>query len=292
MKNYVLFITVIASLAMSAIAYSVTDYFIVKNETEVLVQQTSSLVKDKNKVNLQINELEAKNTDLTVEIENLKKVEALRPVYLESISKLEAVLTAGESKIKTGEDRSLGYASQERFLAATNEQEAQAEIDSINSLTASVTQKISDYDEAIRQAVRNSPLPRDTNMSGMSGDYVERARSILNSIGGNWVNLIGYDGTCGGKFAVGCAVPGTIKIHSSWDEMDGFRKNWAIWHEYAHQFHFNNWDAVNNSSIYQSIFYGNPETLANCMAGVKGYAVTYCSAEQKDYAWRIWNNNP
>lgn len=292
MKNYVLFITVLASLAFSAVAYAVTDYFILSNETHTLVQETSELIQNKEKLTLQVNELNSANINLNVEIENLKKVEALRPVFLENISNLEAAFTAGENKIQTGDARAAGYASQEKFLAATNEQEAQAEIDAIASLTASVNQKIADYDEAIQRAVRNSPLPRDTNMSGMSGDYVERARSILNSIGGSWVNLIGYDGTCAGRFATGCAIPGTIKIHSSWDEMDGFRKTWAIWHEYAHQFHFNNWNAVNNSGTYQSLFHSNPETLANCMAGVKGYAVIHCSAEQNDYAWRIWNNNP
>lgn len=292
MKNYVLFITVLASLAFSAVAYAVTDYFIITDETKIITENTETLIADKENLNVQINELTATNTDLIAEIENLRKVESLRPTYLESISKLEAVLSAGENKIKTGEYRSVGYASQERFLSATNEAEAQAEIDAIDSLTATVNQKITDYDEAIQNAVRNSPLPRDTNMSGMSGDYVEQARSILNGIGGDWVNLIGYDGTCGGKFAVACATPGTIKVHSSWNDMDGFRKNWAIWHEYAHQFHFNNWNAVNNSSTYQSLFYSNPEVLANCMAGVKGYAVIYCSDEQKEYAWRIWNNNP
>lgn len=73
---------------------------------------------------------------------------------------------------------------------------------------------------------------------------------------------------------------------AGWSES---RLNWAMAHELAHIFQFQVWGALNSSSSYFSLFSGDPEFLANCMALVRGYpGAVGCDGDQQIWASAIW----
>lgn len=135
------------------------------------------------------------------------------------------------------------------------------------------------------------PTASSNGGGGCGGDHIARGRAVLNSIGGSWVRLESFDGSCSGQNVQGCAYPGVIKLRPDTAGLGNARFNWIIVHEYAHQIQFNNWNAITSHPTYHSMFGGNIELLANCMASAWGYTAHghYCSPAMINAARPVWN---
>lgn len=125
-----------------------------------------------------------------------------------------------------------------------------------------------------------------------SGEGYERVRAALNTVGGSGVALEQYEGACGTVSAAACARPsGVIQFTAGLATWSSGRLHWAMAHELAHIRQFAVWGALTRSAGYSSLFGGNIELLANCMALQRGYGSgnTSCSGAQLDWSAAIWN---
>lgn len=124
--------------------------------------------------------------------------------------------------------------------------------------------------------------------------WYNQMRNILNAVGGSHVPLKIFNGQCGGVFAMACSRMATkdILVHQSISSWSTSNKYWAMTHELAHQYQFNVWGPLHQSKTYKSLYGGNIELLANCMAQQRGYPSpsTRCSTTQLNWAANIWKN--
>ena len=145
---------------------------------------------------------------------------------------------------------------------------------------------------AERAADRPDDAPRGERVRTASTADVSgyaRVRAALDLVGGGDVGLE-ESASCAGGTAAACANSnGYIKYRSDVATWSDDRLNWAMAHELAHIHQFRVWGALNDSDGYHSLFGGDPEFLANCMALVRGYAGTVgCDADQQAWASAIW----
>lgn len=125
---------------------------------------------------------------------------------------------------------------------------------------------------------------------GGGGSAVDRARAALNQVGGGHVPVRAYDGNCQGRYADACSFSaGYIAVAPNIGGYSQSRLLWAMAHELAHQAQFAVWGTLQRSGTYAALFGRNHETLANCMAAVRGYGA--CSGAQADFARGVWNRN-
>ncbi len=61
-------------------------------------------------------------------------------------------------------------------------------------------------------------------------------------------------------------------------------------HELAHFYQGYVWYQIQDSPRFQSVFRGDIERLANCMAQVRG-AYSGCSGDELDFAASVWDGN-
>ena len=130
--------------------------------------------------------------------------------------------------------------------------------------------------------------------SNGGGNAVDRARAALNQVGGGHVPVRAYDGNCQGRYADACSLSsGYIAVAPGIASYSQGRLLWAMAHELAHQYQFGAWGALQRSGSFASLFGGNFEKLANCMAAVRGYGSgnVSCSGEQLNFAAGVWNRN-
>ncbi|WP_029144205.1 hypothetical protein [Microbacterium luticocti] len=134
-----------------------------------------------------------------------------------------------------------------------------------------------------------APAPKAKASS--SGGWFAQMRSILTQVGGGGIRLVQYNGVCAGGRAVACSTQGTIKVSSAIASWTHARKVWAMTHELAHQYQFRVWGKLMASKTYRSLFGGNIELLANCMASARGATAhgMHCSAKQISWARNIWS---
>ena len=266
-------------------------------------QSFNAQVKEKNH---QLDVLESAVTNSEEELVTKTAIVEQRTPYGEALTTASAALAAAVNKVDTTDEHGKLLESQSKVLAAKSAEQVTAEVTVVNDLTKSITDKIASYDaEQARLAEERAARERASrsyssggssggNSGGgvPSGDWFAQMRSILDSVGGGGVPLKQFgESGCGGISEYACTwSTGTIVVGPAIANWSYSRKQWAMAHELAHVYQFRVWDTLVASGSYGSLFGGNPETLANCMAAVKGY-YSSCSGSQMDFSRSIWNGS-
>lgn len=215
---------------------------------------------------------------------DLDAVLAVRGDFVAEIAALGDVLDEAEGKIDTTVHIAAATATQDAVLA---EHEDPAVVTgataTIHALTAKLNDELDTW-EVSHSRVATSGVGSSSDPAGYA-----RVRAALDRVGGSGVGLY-ESASCAGGSAPACAnSDGYIKYRSDVAGWDDSRLNWAMAHELGHIHQFRVWGVLNSSSAYQSLFGGDPEFLANCMALVRGYPGSVgCDGEQQIWASAIW----
>jgi len=211
---------------------------------------------------------------------------AVRGDFVSEIAALSDALDNADGNIDTTAHRAAAIAAQDTVLAERDDPVTVTNATAtIHALTAKVNDELGTWEAAQRQ-VTTAGTP--SGSSGGSGGYA-RVRAALDRVGGGGVGLY-ESASCAGGSAPACAnSDGYIKYRSDVAGWEESRLNWAMAHELGHIYQFRVWGALNASSAYHSLFGGDPEFLANCMALVRGYAGSVgCNGDQQVWASAIW----
>lgn len=237
--------------------------------------------------------------DVTAIYDARQTVLGERAAFVAAVARADAAFTSAKGKVEVEDRRQAVIASQNKVLSERTDAGAvSAQTTVVADIASKVEAEVKAHDERAATASRSvrTPAParsaQATAPSNGGGDWFADMRQRLNAVGGGHINLVEYDGTCGGQFAAACSYSGgTIKVHSSIAGWSSARKSWAMTHELAHQSHFNAWNDINASAGYQQLFGSNPEILANCMASARGYSNHghHCSSDMVNWAAGIWN---
>lgn len=232
---------------------------------------------------------------------------AARAVFVTSLGTVDAAFTSASGKVDTSAQRADILALQQKVLVERGSVDVVDEAAThADGVAQAVTTAVEDYDrEQARQAAARAAAAAAASSSGfrssgagaagapagpVAGGY-DRVRAALDRVGGGGVALQEFSGACGGASAAACASSSGVIFFSpglaSWP--DG-RLRWAMAHELAHIHQFRVWGSLMASGSYASLFGGNVELLANCMAAQRGYgsANVSCSGAQLGFAGAIW----
>ncbi len=217
---------------------------------------------------------------------DLAAVLDVRPGFVMELGAFSAALKAAEGKVDTETQRTAALATQETVL------EERADPDTVVAATATIhalTVKVDGEVDEWERAQAAQAAPSGPRWSSGGADGYARVRAALDRVGGGGIGLY-ESSSCAGGTAPACAnSDGYIKYRADIANWSASRLNWAMAHELAHIYQFTVWSALNSSSRYQSLFGGNPEFLANCMAVVRGFPGSVgCNAEQQEWASGIW----
>jgi hypothetical protein len=128
----------------------------------------------------------------------------------------------------------------------------------------------------------------DSGGSG-GGDWFSEARAILDRVGGGGIELRRFDGGCGAVEVAACAyLPAYIGVMPNFASLSYGRKVWLMTHELAHFYEGYVWWELQDSATFGSLFGGDMELLANCMAQARG-AYNGCSGDRVAFAAGVWN---
>lgn len=211
----------------------------------------------------------------------------VRPAFDTELTALTAALATAKGKVDTAAHRAAALSAQQAVLDERDDPEVVTRATAtLRALTAKVDEEIDTW-QAVQLAQSAGPGGPAWSSSGPDG--YARVRAALDRVGGGGVGLY-ESSSCAGGNAPACAnSDGYIKYRAdiaSWSES---RLNWAMAHELAHIYQFRVWGALNSSGAYQSMFGGDPEFLANCMAVVRGYPGGQgCNGDQQAWASGIW----
>jgi hypothetical protein len=130
-----------------------------------------------------------------------------------------------------------------------------------------------------------------------SDERLKPVRQALDKAGGSWVRLNSADVVCDSEAAAACSDPaGFITVKNSYLDEDYAFWLYAMTHEYAHQVQFMDWNELEASPRYETLFNGDVEWLADCMSlsrypnYTSGYGYA-CTAEQLAYSKQAWNKD-
>ncbi|MDN3496799.1 hypothetical protein QL996_12735 [Planococcus sp. APC 4015] len=226
-----------------------------------------------------------------------------RDVFVASLGTVDAAFGSASGKVDTAARRAEVLELQQEVLTERTDPtivtDAAATADGV---AQAVTASVADFDreqariaaERAAAAAAASRPPRVWSGSSaaagpVSGGY-DRVRAALDRVGGGHVRLEEFAGACGGGTAAACASPGVIRFTPGLASWSDARLHWAMTHELAHTYQFPIWGALVSSNGYSSLFGGNIELLANCMAAQRGYgsANVSCSGAQLQWAGAIW----
>lgn len=214
----------------------------------------------------------------------LEGVLAVRGDFVTELAGLRTALEKAEGKIDTAAHVAAARAAEEAVLAERDDPSVIANAAAtVHALAAKVDQEVAMW-EAARYATDAGPP-----WSNSGPDGYARVRTALDRVGGGDVGLF-ESSSCAGGSAPACAnSDGYIKYRADVADWDESRLNWAMAHELAHIFQFRVWGTLNSSPSYFSLFGGDPEFLANCMALVRGYPGSVgCDDGQQVWASAIW----
>jgi hypothetical protein len=140
-----------------------------------------------------------------------------------------------------------------------------------------------------------SPTAPSSEVYTSSDPRLQQVRDALDKAGGSWVKLYSADIVCDSVGAAACSDPaGFITVDNSYLDEDYAFWLYAMTHEYAHQIQFMDWNGLEASPRYKTLFNSDPEWLADCMSlsrypnYTSGYGYA-CTTEQLDYSERAWN---
>lgn len=220
------------------------------------------------------------------DIEDRAAVLEVRPAFVSAISALSTALAGAEGKVDTTADRASAMSAQQSVLAERSDPAVVTNATAtITALTAKITGDVATW-QAAQQA---RPGPGGPLWASSGQDGYARVRAALDRVGGAGVGL--YESTsCAGGSAAACANSnGYIKYSAAIVGWSTDRLNWAMAHELAHIYQFQVWGTLNASGTYASMFGGDPEFLANCMAVVRGFpGAVGCNGDQQVWASGIW----
>lgn len=211
---------------------------------------------------------------------------AVRPAFVAEIAALTAAFDRAAGKVDTTADRASALSAQQAVLAERADPVVVTNATAtIHAMTAKIDGDISTW-QAVQQARRG---PGGPAWSSSGPDGYARVRAALDHVGGSGVGLY-ESASCAGGSAAACANSnGYIKYRADIVTWNADRLNWAMAHELAHIYQFQVWGALTSSAAYQSMFGGDPEFLANCMAVVRGFPGSVgCSGDQQAWASGIW----
>lgn len=211
---------------------------------------------------------------------------AVRPAFVAEIAALTAALDRAAGKVDTTADRASAVSAQQAVLAERADPVVVTNATAtIHAMTAKIDGDISTW-QAVQQARRG---PGGPAWSSSGPDGYARVRAALDHVGGSGVGLY-ESASCAGGSAAACANSnGYIKYRADIATWSADQLNWAMAHELAHIYQFQVWGALTSSAAYQSMFGGDPEFLANCMAVVRGFPGSVgCSGDQQAWASGIW----
>lgn len=215
-----------------------------------------------------------------VEAAHRDQVLAVRPAFVDGLAALRSALDRAAGAIDTASHRAAALAAQQTVLAERSDP------DTVVAATATV--------EAITARVGSELASRSAGPGGpawtTSGpDGYARVRAALDRVGGAGIGLY-ESASCRGATAPACANSnGYIKYRADIVGWDTARLNWAMAHELAHIHQFRIWGALTSSPAYSSLFGGDAEFLANCMAVVRGFpGPVGCDEQQQIWASAIW----
>lgn len=209
---------------------------------------------------------------------------AARPAFLTEIAALSTALSGATGMVDTSAHRAAALSAQQTVLA---EKENPDTVASATATVHALAEKIGTQVASWQAAQSSGPGGPAWSSSGPSG--YARVRAALDLVGGGGVGLY-ESSSCAGGNAPACANSnGYIKYRADIVNWSSGRLNWAMAHELAHIYQFRVWGALTSSSAYGSLFGGDPEFLANCMAVVRGYAGSVgCNGDQQAWASGIW----
>lgn len=208
----------------------------------------------------------------------------VRPAFVAEIAAFSRALTAAEGTVDTSTYRSAALSAQRTVLAERRDPAVVvAATATVRALTAKIGSDVS------RQRAPQNVATGAPERSSSGADGYARVRAALDRVGGAGVGLY-ESGSCAGGTAPACAnSDGYIKYRADVAGWSTSRLNWAMAHELAHIYQFRVWSSMVSSSSYTSMFGGDPEFLANCMALVRGYGGSVgCDREQQAWASGIW----
>lgn len=224
----------------------------------------------------------ARNEDTQAELDG---VLAVRGDFVAELAGLRTALRKAGGKIDTAAHLAAAHAMEATVLAERADPAVIANATAtVHALAVKVDQEVAAW-AATQQADDGAEQP----WSSSGPDGYARVRTALNLVGGGGVGLY-ESSSCAGGSAPACAnSDGYIKYRADVAGWGEARLNWAMAHELAHIFQFQVWGALNSSSSYFSLFGGDPEFLANCMALVRGYpGAVGCDGDQQIWASAIW----
>jgi len=209
---------------------------------------------------------------------------AVRPAFVTEITAFAAALDGARGMVDTAAHRASALSAQQTVLAE------KVNPDTVTAATATVhalTEKVGTEVASVQAAQSAGPGGPAWTSSGPGG--YARVRAALDLVGGQGVGLY-ESSSCAGGNAPACANSnGYIKYRADIVNWSSGRLNWAMAHELAHIYQFRVWGALTSSGTYGSLFGGDPEFLANCMAAVRGYPGSVgCNGEQQAWASGIW----
>ncbi|WP_235564000.1 MULTISPECIES: hypothetical protein [unclassified Microbacterium] len=218
------------------------------------------------------------------EIADRAAVLDVRAAFVAELAGLQTALTSAEGKVDTAAHRAAVQSAQQAVLAERKDPAVVvAATATVHALIDKVGQDVSVW-EAAQYAAPGGPA-----WSSSGPDGYARVRAALDTVGGGGVGLY-ESASCAGGSAAACANSnGYIKYRADIAQWSTERLNWAMAHELAHIYQFRVWGALTASDTYQSMFGGDPEFLANCMAVVRGYPGSVgCDGDQQAWASGIW----
>lgn len=216
--------------------------------------------------------------------EDLDALLSERPAFLAEIAAFRAALEGAGGKVDTAAHRASVLSAQQSVL---DEREDAGVVVAATATVRALTAKLGE-EVSIWQTTQYAGDGADGEGSGGSGGYA-RVRAALDRVGGAGVGLY-ESSSCAGGTAPACANSnGYIKYRGDIAQWSTERLNWAMAHELAHIYQFRVWNDLTAAEGYRSMFGGDPEFLANCMAVVRGYPGSVsCDSDQQVWASAIW----
>lgn len=259
------------------------------------VQDRSSVTAEHNAAAVELAAAEA-------ELELLNQVKAARASFAEAALRFGEILVEVEGKVDADAHLERATALQTDALSNISDPPAiEALSESMRAESDDLLRLLAQHDAA-EQARRSPSQHRDSSTPSRTapppaqdapatGDALSRARPKLDALGGSWVELRTFDGSCGGRRSQACATPGVISLRPDTIGLSDRIFDWIVVHEYAHMIQFKNWNEITGHEKYQRLFGGDIEWLANCMASAWGQHAHHrtCSAEMLDESHAIWN---
>lgn len=208
----------------------------------------------------------------------------VRPAFLDEITAFRAVVDGAGQAVDTSTHVASALSAQQTVLA---EHADPAVVVAATATVHALTEKIGEEVATWRAAQSAGPGGPRWSSSGPEG--YARVRAALDTVGGGGIGLY-ESASCAGGTAPACANSnGYIKYRADIAGWSTERLNWAMAHELAHIYQFRVWGSMTSADAYRSLFGGDPEFLANCMAVVRGYPGSVgCDTQQQTWASGIW----